>query len=251
MIRDFKPFYNRAYLDTGSGPVVILLHGLFGNLSIWKPVIAALRNHYRVIVPRLPLFGLPARDTSVKYIAEVLYEFIDWHQLDDVTIVGHGLGGQVALMHAYQFPRVTRRLVISGSGGFSLKNLVSEPETDQDYETISRVLKEAFYDRKHVTHSMVDQVYETLHDLSHRKTIDRFSEGNEGNLVNTFLHKIQQPILMIWGIHDKISPPAVAVHYHDHLSNADLRFIHQCGHLPMVEQPDQFNTILLDFLREP
>lgn len=250
MIREFKPFYNQAYLDTGDGPVVILLHGLFGNLSIWKHVIAELRRDYRIIIPRLPLFGIPVRETSVKYISEVLYEFLDWHQLDNVTLVGHGLGGQVALMHANHFPQSTRRIVITGSGGLSLNNLLSEPDTDQDYETISRVLKEAFYDRSRVTHAMVDRIYDTIHDSSHRQTIHRLSEVTESNAVNSFLYKIQQPILMVWGIQDKISPPEVAVNYHDHLPNADLRFIPQCGHLPMVEQPDQFNSLVVEFLNK-
>ena len=88
------PLYNQTYVNTGNGPVVILLHGLFGNFGLWKKTVHALNERYHVIVPRFPIFDLPLQNTNVKYLVKVLEEFIEWNQLKNVTLVGHAIGGQ-------------------------------------------------------------------------------------------------------------------------------------------------------------
>jgi 2-hydroxy-6-oxonona-2,4-dienedioate hydrolase len=248
MERSFKPFYHQAYLDVGSGSPLVILNGPFGNLHMWKRIIPALKEGYRIVVPRLPLFGLPAKSTSIKNLVEILNEFLEWHQLTDVTLLGHGLGGQIALRYAYDFPEVTRNVVISGTSNLTLNSLLDKVEMDQGYDGITQLIKKAFYDEKRVTHTIVDWVYEAIYDSSNRSSISKLMENTEDNNVNTYLTRIHQPVLLAWGLHDKITPPEIALHYHDHLPNAELKFIRESGHLPMVEQSEQFNAYLLDFL---
>ena len=76
----------------------------------------------------------------------------------------------------------------------------------------------------------------------------KLMEDSEDNNVNSFLIRIKQPVLLLWGLEDKITPPSIAMHYHDHLPNATLRFISKCGYLPMIEQREQFNQLILEFL---
>ncbi|HEV8512103.1 MAG TPA: alpha/beta hydrolase, partial [Cyclobacteriaceae bacterium] len=85
------PLYNQTYVNTGNGPVVILLHGLFGNFSLWKKTVDALTDKYHVIVPRFPIFDLPVHNTNIKYLVRVLEEFIEWNELTNVTLVGHAI----------------------------------------------------------------------------------------------------------------------------------------------------------------
>src|SRR6185436_17127500 len=117
MKRYDQPLYNQAYLHAGDGPVVLLLHGLFGNVAMWKPTVEALKSNYHVIIPRLPIFDLPVQQTNVKYLANVLHDFIETNELTDVTIVGHAFGGQVALLYAAQYSSNVKRIVLTGSSG--------------------------------------------------------------------------------------------------------------------------------------
>ena len=117
MKRSIEPTYNQAYIDTGEGHPVILLHGLFGSLAMWRPTILALQRNHRVVVPRLPLFDVPIYRANVNSLVEILHEFLDWHELTDVTLVGTDIGGQIALCYAHEHPERVRRIVLSGSSG--------------------------------------------------------------------------------------------------------------------------------------
>ncbi|MFM7487166.1 MAG: alpha/beta fold hydrolase [Cytophagales bacterium] len=111
------PTYHQTYIDTGNGPTVILLHGLFGNIKQWSSVIEALSKNHRVIVPRLPIFDSVTVPTNITQLVRVLHEFIEWHQLSNVTLVGHAVGGQLALFYANQHPAHVERLVLVSSNG--------------------------------------------------------------------------------------------------------------------------------------
>jgi len=108
----------------------------------------ALKNNYRVIVPRLPIFDLPIQHTNIKYLVRVLNDFIEWHQLRDVTLVGHAIGGQVALMYAYTHPANVNRIVLSGSSGLFENSKFDEvtPSEISDYDFIQDKVREAFYE---------------------------------------------------------------------------------------------------------
>lgn len=178
-----EPVYGQAFIDTGDGPTVILLHGLFGKVSMWKRTIEGLKKNFRVVVPRLPIFDLPAESVSIKQLSAHLHEFIEWHNLDDVCIVGHGIGGQLALAYAAEHPIKVYKIVLSST---------AEPDAS------------------------------TLNRLDHR-------------------------VMLLWGLEDRITPPAVTFHFHDFLQNSEIRFIEKCGHLPMVEEPEKFVRHLASF----
>jgi pimeloyl-ACP methyl ester carboxylesterase len=108
------------YTDTGgNGPVVVLLHGLMMDASLWDDVIAGLPPGYRCLVPVLPLGAhrramKPDADLSLPAIAGLVKEFLDRLDLEDVTLVGNDTGGAVAqLVMAGKAPRVTRAVLVS------------------------------------------------------------------------------------------------------------------------------------------
>ena len=112
--------HRRAFVRTGSGPVLLLLHGLGCDHTTWSRVIDSLAKRYTVIAPDLLGHGLsdkPRADYSVGGYANGMRDLLTVLGIDKVTVVGHSFGGGVAMQFAYQFPERTERLVLVASGG--------------------------------------------------------------------------------------------------------------------------------------
>ncbi len=112
--------HRRAYVRTGSGPALLLLHGLGCDHTTWAPVIDSLARRYTVIAPDLLGHGVsdkPRADYSVGGYANGMRDLLTVLGIDRVTVVGHSFGGGVAMQFAYQFPERTERLILVGSGG--------------------------------------------------------------------------------------------------------------------------------------
>ncbi|CAN5814651.1 hypothetical protein BH20ACT6_BH20ACT6_24020 [soil metagenome] len=111
----------RAFLRTGSGPVLLLLHGLGCDSSTWLPVLPHLVEHFTVIAPDLLGHGQsekPRKDYSLAGFANGMRDLLAVLDIDRATVVGHSLGGGVAMQFAYQYPERTDRLVLVATGGF-------------------------------------------------------------------------------------------------------------------------------------
>src|SRR5215203_4413481 len=112
--------YRRAFRISGSGPALLLLHGLACDSSTWRDVIPSLSEHFTVIAPDLLGHGesdKPDADYSLGGYANGMRDLLTVLGIDKVTVVGHSFGGGVAMQFAYQFPERTERLVLVGSGG--------------------------------------------------------------------------------------------------------------------------------------
>src|SRR5436190_4013449 len=112
--------HRRAFVKTGSGPALLLLHGLACDRTTWDRVIPLLAKKYTVIVPDLLGHGMsdkPRADYTLGAFANGMRDLLTVLGIDKVTVVGHSFGGGVAMQFAYQFPERTERLVLVGSGG--------------------------------------------------------------------------------------------------------------------------------------
>src|SRR5213592_4699264 len=96
---------NFQFIDEGKGPVLVLLHGLFGALSNWVDVVERFSKNYRVVIPLMPIYTLPILNTNVKALAEFVNDFIEFKNLKDIIIVGNSLGGHVALVYVHKYGR--------------------------------------------------------------------------------------------------------------------------------------------------
>lgn len=248
MNKPVEPLYNQVYVDTGDGQPVVLLHGLFGNVAMWRQTIQALQDSYRVIVPRLPLFEVPVHLANLDYLLEILHDFLDWHQLTDVTFVGTDIGGQIALCYAHLHPERVKRIVLSGSSGLFENLPVAEKDYDKDFNSVHQQVKEAFYRKDFATPNLVDKVYKTVNTFSKGLHITSLARSSRKADISRFLHKLDTPVLLIWGLQDKITPPEVALHFHDLLRFGTVQFIDACGHLPMIENPALYVKHLRSFL---
>ena len=112
--------YKRAYRMAGSGPALLLLHGIGDNSLAWEPVFTQLSEKYTVIAPDFLGHGFsdrPRADYSVPAFANGMRDLLTYLDIERVTIVGHSLGGGVAGQFAYQFPEMVERMVLVGTGG--------------------------------------------------------------------------------------------------------------------------------------
>src|SRR6478609_7720537 len=112
--------YRRAYRIAGSGPALLLIHGVGDNSTTWNTVQAKLAQRFTVIAPDLLGHGQsdkPRADYSVAAYANGMRDLLSVLEIDKVTVVGHSLGGGVAMQFAYQFPQLVERLIMVGAGG--------------------------------------------------------------------------------------------------------------------------------------
>src|SRR5271170_2932164 len=112
--------YKRAFRIAGSGPAILLIHGIGDNSTTWNTVQAKLAQRFTVIAPDLLGHGRsdkPRADYSVAGYANGMRDLLSVLEIERVTVVGHSLGGGVAGQFAYQFPERCERLVLVGSGG--------------------------------------------------------------------------------------------------------------------------------------
>jgi len=112
--------HERAFVKIGTGPVLLLLHGLGCDHTSWDPVIDSLARRYTVIAPDLLGHGQSAKpraDYSIGGYANAMRDLLTVLGIESVTVVGHSLGGGVAMQFAYQFPERTERMVLVAPGG--------------------------------------------------------------------------------------------------------------------------------------
>lgn len=236
------------YIDEGEGQVLVLLHGLMGALSNWEEVIAEFSKNYRVVIPMLPLYELPLLTTGVKSLAKFLHKFIKYKKLEQVTLLGNSLGGHVALVLAISNPEDVKAMVLTGSSGLYENSFGGTFPRRESYDFIKEKVEFTFYDPAIATKELVDEVFETVNDRNRVIRILAMAKSAIRHNMSKELYKITIPVCLIWGREDKITPPEVAVEFHQLLPNSELNWIDQCGHAPMMEKPQEFNQYVHKFL---
>jgi pimeloyl-ACP methyl ester carboxylesterase len=237
-----------SYIDEGEGEVLLLLHGLMGALSNWQQVIEQFSKEYRVIIPMLPIYDLPLLTTGVKSLSKYVHKFINYKKLTDITLLGNSLGGHVALIYCLSHPGVVKTLVLTGSSGLYENAFGGTFPRRGSYDFVKEKVEYTFFDPKTATKELVDEVYATVNDRHRVIRILAMAKSAIRHNMSKDLHKITIPVLLIWGRNDKITPPDVAQEFNNLLPDSELHWVENCGHAPMMERPEEFNRILMDFL---
>ena len=235
-------------VDLGDGQPIILLHGLFGSLSNWRSVIDEFGGSHRVLVPRLPLYSNPITTERLKNLVDYLDSFIEAHGFDKVVLMGNSLGGHVALLYAWKRLERVEKLVLTGSSGLYENSFGGTFPHVKDYDYVRSKIENTFFKREVITKELVDEVFLTLQSPVMSLNIIALARAAQRNNMADVLGKITSPALLIWGLQDTITPPNVALEFHNLLPNSTLAFIENCGHVPMMEQPEQFNKHVRAFL---
>ncbi len=242
------------FIDEGPSsdlPPVVLLHGMLGDLGNWADTIGDLAEHqYRVLVPVLPVYALPIKKSNVQGLVNFVDDFLTEIGISSATLVGNSLGGQVALLYTLEHSERVAALVLSGSSGLYEVEMGTGTPRRRDRDFIRERAAVTFYEPRHVTEELVDDMFEIVSDRTRVVRLIKMARSTKQETVASRLSEIAAPTLLIWGSNDRITPPSVAEEFRDRIPDAELHFIDECGHAPMIEQPAQFNEIMLDFLRE-
>lgn len=238
------------YIEEGKGEVLLLLHGLMGALSNWEHVIEQFKGRYTVVIPVLPIYDLPLLTTGVKTLAKHIHKFIKFKNYDKVTLLGNSLGGHVGLVYTLAHQEYVKALVLAGSSGLYENAFGGSFPKRESYDFIKEKVEYTFYSPATATKEMVDDVYETVNNRNKVIRILAMAKSAIRHNMSKDLAKITVPVALIWGKNDKITPPEVAIEFHQLLPDSELSWIDECGHAPMMEQPEAFNAQLEIFLEK-
>lgn len=240
-----------SFIEAGEGHPLILLHGLMGGLSNFDKTVNFFSDRgYKVFVPVLPIYDLPILNTNLTTIAKYVAKFIEEKVDEPATIVGNSMGGHIGLILTLARPELVSKLVLTGSSGLYERTFGDSFPRKSDKEYIRKKTEDVFYDPKVATDELVDEVFGVVNDrMKGIKTVMLARSAIKHNMLND-LSKITQPVCLIWGKQDNVTPPEVAEDMNKFLPNSELFWIDQCGHAAMMEKPDEFNEILYSWLKK-
>lgn len=238
------------FVEEGQGEPLVLLHGLFGALSNFQELVEYFRHHNKVVIPVLPLFELDILHTTVGGLAKYVHKFLEAKDYKNVHLLGNSLGGHVALVHVLKHPERIKSLILTGSSGLFENGMGDSYPKRGDYVYIKTKTELTFYDPKTATKELVDEVYGIVNNRIKAIKIISLAKSAIRNNLGEELNQIRQPTLLIWGNNDNITPPFVAREFNQLIPGSELHFIDKCGHAPMMEVPDEFNSILHKFLKK-
>src|SRR4051812_39364400 len=262
-----------AYRCAGSGPVIVLVHGITSTSETWERVMPTLAKRFTVIAPDLLGHGgsaKPRGDYSLGAYASGVRDMLIALGHERATFVGHSLGGGVAMQLAYQFPERCERLVLVDSGGpGSQVNLLLRMATLPGAEFVLPLLANGrvlgagrgmgrFLDRiglrvqtdisemarGHASLAERDARAAFVHTL--RTIVDHLGQRVSAN--DRLYLAEEVPFLIVWGKRDSIIPVAHAHSVHERVPSSRLEIFDDAGHFPHVDEPQRFIEVLTDFI---
>lgn len=238
------------YIDEGKGQVLLLLHGLFGALSNWTSVTSHFSEQgYRVVIPMMPIYKLPPKKAGLRALVDFIYDFIEWKELSDITLLGNSLGGHVGLIYTLENASKIKNLILTGSSGLFENSMGASYPKRGDYAFVKEKVEYTFYNPDVATKELVDEVFEVTSSIPKCLSMVAFARSAQKHNMANSIHQIDIPTLLIWGLNDTITPPVVAYEFDRLIPNTELRFIDKCGHAPMMEHAELFNQYVSNFLQ--
>jgi pimeloyl-ACP methyl ester carboxylesterase len=231
----------------GEGPPFVYLHSTLGESFMWLPFFQTWAKQFRVLVPTHPGFGQSGGFDQIDTIEDMAFhyvEMLDALGLEEVVLGGVSLGGWIAAEVATRWPERVKRLWIADAPGLWV------PE--QPLPDLFRLLQ----DRKGMRELLFHDPHSYLAKLiiqdepDEQKALAAYQsltvlarlvwERPYNPKLASRLHRVTCPVLLLWGDHDRLVPPAYGEAYKKYFPHADLKLIPNCGHLPMFEKEADF-----------
>jgi pimeloyl-ACP methyl ester carboxylesterase len=261
-----------TYRMAGSGPVLLLLHGITNSSETWEPVAPALEDHFTIIAPDLLGHGksaTPRGDYSLGAHASGVRDLLTALDLDRATVVGHSLGGGIAMQFAYQFPERCERLVLVSSGGLGrevhlLLRAAALPGADwvlplltsRGLRGLGRGVGAVLRRGRMAPDGDLDVLargFGSLHTAGSRQAFlhtvrSVIDTGGQRVSASDRLHLAAVlPTLIVWGERDSIIPPSHGRAAHEAMPGSRLEIFPGAGHMPHHHDPDRFAATLAEF----
>jgi pimeloyl-ACP methyl ester carboxylesterase len=245
-------------MHAGQGTPFVYLHSTLGESFMWLPFYRTWAKEFRVLVPTHPGFGQSGGFDQVDSIEDMAFHYVELFDalgLEEVCLGGVSLGGWIAAEFACRWPERVKKLWIADAPGFWVDE---QPLPDlfrymQDRTKLKELL---FHDPQSAMADLVIKdnpdeerllaAYQAMTVLA-RVIWDRPYSPKLAQR----LRRVQCPVLLVWGEHDRLVPPAYGEAYRKHLPQAEWQLIRNCGHLPMFEREAEFVEIVAKFCRAP
>ena len=267
--------YRRAYRIAGSGPVLLLIHGVGDNSTTWEPIHSRLARRFTVIAPDLLGHGKsdkPRADYSVAAYANGMRDLLTVLDIEQATVVGHSLGGGVAMQFAYQFPQLVERLILVGAGGVTgdvnialrfaslpigaeALALLRLPLVLPALQTAGRLLG-AVVGSTGIGRD-IPNMLRILADLPEPTASSAFTRtlravvdwrGQVVTMLDRCYLTESVPVQLIWGEQDAVIPVSHAQMAHAAMPGSRLEIFEKSGHFPFHDNPDRFVELVEAFI---
>ncbi len=263
-----------AYRQAGEhGPVVVLIHGITSSSRTWSRVMPALARHFTVIAPDLAGHGgsdKPKGDYSLGAHASGVRDLLLALGYERASIVGHSLGGGIAMQFSYQFPERCERLVLVDSGGLGRDvNLLLRAATLPGSELVLPLLAATrLLDAGELAGRLLGRI-----GLRARTDVEEIARGHatlsDAEARAAFVHTLRAvvepggqridasnrlylaehiPFLLLWGERDSIIPVAHGRATHEQVAGSRLEVFADSGHFPQLDEPERFIDALVEFI---
>ena len=262
-----------TYRQVGEGPVLVLIHGVTGNMQTWDEALPWLADRFTVVTPDLLGHGLSAKprgDYSLGAYASGIRDLLGALGHFRATVVGHSLGGGIAMQMAYQFPEHCERLVLVSSGGLGEEvsialraatlpgselviPLIAHNSVIEAGRTVGRWLDviglgvspdKAEIARGYASLSDPEARGAFIHTM--RAVIDH--RGQRVSARDRLYLTEALPSMLLWGARDPIIPVAHGERAHEEMPGSWLEVFEDAGHFPHVTEPRRFARMLIEFV---
>jgi pimeloyl-ACP methyl ester carboxylesterase len=267
--------YRRAFRIAGSGPVILLIHGIGDNSTTWNTVQSKLAQRFTVIAVDLLGHGQsdkPRADYSIAAYANGMRDLLSVLDIERATVVGHSLGGGVAMQFAYQFPQLVERLVLVGAGGVTKDvnmalRLASLPLGSEALALLrlplvlpalqifgraaglvlgSTAVGRDLPDVLRILADLPEPMASSAFTRTLRAVVDW--RGQSVTMLDRCYLTQSVPVQIVWGAEDVVVPVSHAQMAHAAMPGSRLEVFENSGHFPFHDDPDRFIEVVERFI---
>lgn len=261
--------YYEYYAHPNAEKTVVLLHGFLSSTFSFRRLVPLLCKEFNVISVDLPPFGKSGKTTFYTYSlqnqATTVIRLLEFLGKKKVIMIGHSMGGQVALNVCYHRPEFVEQSVLLCSSGYLKRSklpLIFSSYIPFFYLYVKRWLASSGVEKnlRNVVHdhSLIDEVMLNGYLMPFTqnneifKGLTKMIRDREGDLTSEQLKKIETPCLLIWGEHDRVVSVQIGKRLSKDLKNSKLIILEKTGHLVPEERPEEvFKHILTFTLTHP
>ncbi|MBC7941506.1 MAG: alpha/beta fold hydrolase [Chitinophagaceae bacterium] len=243
-----------AYLKQGSGPAVVLVHGVGGHKEDWQATMAALarsRTAYAIDMIGFGGSGKSSQDITIRTQVEAVRALLDAEGVARASLLGNSVGGWVAATFASLYPARVDRLVLSDVAGFkamfegpSPVNFYPDSAADMHHLLSYLVVTPAMH-----TPEFAERALAELNASGDKQAAEVVFKGLFASpRLEEVLPGISAPTLVLWGAQDKLFPPALADMVSGGIRGSQKHLIEGAGHFPQIDNPAAFHKAVTEFL---
>lgn len=247
---------NIHYRIAGNGPPILLLHDFLSSSLEFDRITTELSTTYKVVAMDLPGFGLSDKRTDINYsrasMSEIAFQLMTNLGFTKFSVMGHSMGGEVALNMALNHNASIDKLILIDSTGYELNNQVTLPpiiakEISINYLTQLLFYSSSFYNKGNINFDNFEINY-YLNKNMPSATFKKLMNDDNKNTIKDMIKSIKTPTLIIWGMNDKINPATTSYKFNADLENSKLILLSNTGHNPHIEQLYILKPQILKFL---